>query len=120
MVIDPGSRTATRPARYDRRTPRTSETPVVWFMRRIGIALLAGSLAAGASAGAGEKAQSAANKASGVATKTENAVKRGLGTAASGVERGAKAAGSAVTGVAKKVGIPGAGASSPARPQTKP
>jgi hypothetical protein len=97
------------------------ETDVWRFMREIGIGLVIGSVALAASAaGASEKAQAVAGKASGVAAKTEKAVKRGVGAAASGVERGAKAAGKAVTGVAKKVGIPGAGASSPTQPQTKP
>jgi hypothetical protein len=96
------------------------ETPVVPLLRRIGIGLTIALLAVGAFAGATEKAQSTANKASGVAYKSENAVKRGLNAVGSGVERGAKAAGNAATKVAKKAGIPGAGASSPQPPQSKP
>ena len=96
------------------------EKPVIPLMRRIGIGVATALLAAGAFAGATETAQSTANKASGVAHKSENAVKRGLNAAGSGVERGAKAAGNAATKVAQKVGIPGAGASSPQPPQSKP
>lgn len=67
----------------------------------------------GARAGVTEALQTAANAASGVATKTERAVKRGVEAGISGVERGTKAAGRAVESGAKKIGIPGAGASSP-------
>jgi len=58
-------------------------------------------------------AQSAAAGASSVHGKVERAVKRGVNTGISGVERGAKATGHAVETAAKKIGIPGAGASSP-------
>ena len=60
-----------------------------------------------------EVAQSAAAGASAVATKVERAVKHGVNAGMSGVERGAKATGHAVETTAKKIGIPGAGASSP-------
>ncbi len=89
-------------------------------MGRIGIGLAVAGIALCAHAGAGQKAESAANKASATAVKTENAVKRGLRSAESGVERGVKAADKAITGVAKKAGIPGAGASAPKQPQTMP
>jgi len=60
-----------------------------------------------------EVAQSAAAGASSVASKVERAVARGVNAATSGIERGGKATGNALQTAAKKVGIPGAGASSP-------
>ena len=73
------------------------------------LVLLAGSACATVS----EVAQSAAAGASAVATKVEHAVKKGVNAGISGVEHGAKAAGHGVETAAKKIGIPGAGASSP-------
>jgi hypothetical protein len=70
-------------------------------------------LASNACATVTEVAQSAAAGASAVATKVERAVKHGVNAGMSGVERGAKATGHAVETAAKKIGIPGAGASSP-------
>ncbi len=70
-------------------------------------------LVSSASATVTEVAQSAAAGASSVHGKVERAVKRGVNAGISGVERGAKATGHAVETVAKKIGIPGAGASSP-------
>jgi hypothetical protein len=81
--------------------------------RAVVVACGLGLVAAAAFATVGEKVQAVGKAASGVATKTENAVKRGVKAAASGVEHGAKAAGNAVTAGAKKIGVPGAGASSP-------
>jgi hypothetical protein len=91
--------------------------------RRFAAAAWLVACACSANATVGEKAQGAATAASGVATKVERAVKRGVSAAASGVERGAKAAGRAADRGAKKIGVPGAGASSPARstvPQSAP
>jgi hypothetical protein len=70
-------------------------------------------LGSGACATVTEVVNSAAAGASSVATKVEHAVKHGVNAAISGVEHGAKATGHAVDTAAKKVGIPGAGASSP-------
>ena len=70
-------------------------------------------LASSAGATVTEVAQSAAAGASSVHGKVERAVKRGVEAGISGVERGAKATGRAVETVARKIGIPGAGASSP-------
>jgi hypothetical protein len=70
-------------------------------------------LVSGARATVTDVAQSAAAGASSVATKVERAVARGLNAAASGIQRGGQATGSALQTAAKKVGIPGAGASSP-------
>jgi len=67
----------------------------------------------GVGATVGEKLGSVAQAASGVATKAERAVTHGLKAAASAVERGAKAAGGVATKGAQKLGVPGAGASSP-------
>jgi hypothetical protein len=70
-------------------------------------------LASSASATVTEVAQSAVAGASSVATKVERAVARGVNAATSGIERGGKATGNALQTAAKKIGIPGAGASSP-------
>ena len=70
-------------------------------------------LASSAGATVTEAAQRAAAGASSVATKVERAVARGVNAATSGIERGGKATGNALQTAAKKVGIPGAGASSP-------
>ena len=76
-----------------------------------GLALAA--LASSACATVTDVVNSAAAGASSVATKVEHAVTRGVKAAAAGVEHGAKATGHAVGTAAKKIGIPGAGASSP-------
>ena len=70
-------------------------------------------LASSAGATVTEAAQRAAAGASSVATKVERAVARGVNAATSGIERGGKATGNALQTAAKKIGIPGAGASSP-------
>jgi hypothetical protein len=70
-------------------------------------------LASSAAATVTEVAQSAAAGASSVATKVERAVARGVNAATSGIERGGKATGNALQTAARKIGIPGAGASSP-------
>jgi hypothetical protein len=89
------------------------------LVRAVVVACALGFVGMAAFATVGEKVQAVGKAASGVATKTENAVKRGVKAAASGVERGAKAAGNAATAGAKKIGVPGAGASSPKAEPTR-
>jgi hypothetical protein len=79
--------------------------------------LLAGlwlaALVSSAGATVTEVAKSAAAGASSVAAKVERAVGHGVDAAAAGIQRGGQATGRALNAGAKKIGIPGAGASSP-------
>jgi hypothetical protein len=85
----------------------------MWNAKRLLTALGLVGLASSAGATVSEVAQSAAAGASSVAAKVEHAVARGVNAAASGIQRGGQATGHALGTAAKKVGIPGAGASSP-------